>query len=634
MPSNKVTPFIPKKGTNYITFTDANQAPDSFKSFVKFLSETYFPGALTSNPVLYLDILSDFWNTAVVRTVVHENQAIFLVVNCSIQRQGVEFHESDVNKALEIPTDNLVEVPTQEELDEFMDFINYSERINLASLKKKNLRKEWSFLYDFIVRAFTCRKTGYDNISSGVSIEKSTLPCAPCKESAPALGHIQVYERRNKDDTHTDSTSLEAPSSIQGELPTLSSEISNLISKISSSYNETLEYDSQVLLKSSDMVQETMITTQEPHLVGERLHSGVDLDDINTNTRVSSVFTEDPVVLLKHLHMLKKSSQIDRGGKSSTFKCHLFARRASFEVMVHDSNLVKSPPIQLEVPIIGEQHTVTITVPTVSQTVASVTYKDFRLSVDEVLARFREEYITILGSNAKALGPQEVYDVVTKVYKAQLKAFHLMSKALQQTLDNHQNKIRRLVKDKLDDLVPTQVEIKNKFQIFTDQMASNNDTRVKLDQLHQARYKPSALLMKGIKESVQSTFDSHKHLQMRNLVYLGAIMGVMNVPFHALPEAVRPEIPNSLLLPANKTKGEIETRIKQSKEAGKSSQSKEAGKSTTHSGQSSIQLKLSQDVSKDRIQKAATALGLTQHTQRSSTQEELETGPYQDSNIS
>ncbi|KAL8090762.1 hypothetical protein AgCh_040000 [Apium graveolens] len=40
-----------------------------------------------------------------------------------------------------------------------------------------------------------------------------------------------------------------------------------------------------------------------------------------------------------------------------------------FEVMVHDSNLGKSPPIQLEFPTSGEQHSVITTV----QTVASVT---------------------------------------------------------------------------------------------------------------------------------------------------------------------------------------------------------------------------------------------------------------------
>ena len=58
-----------------------------------------------------------------------------------------------------------------------------------------------------------------------VSIEKSIHPNAPCTESAqPAPEEIQVYGRRNKDDTHSKGTSFEAPSSTQGELPTLTSE--------------------------------------------------------------------------------------------------------------------------------------------------------------------------------------------------------------------------------------------------------------------------------------------------------------------------------------------------------------------------------------------------------------------------
>ena len=44
--------------------------------------------------------------------------------------------------------------------------------------------------------------------------------------------------------------------------------------------------------------------------------------------------------------------------------------------------------------------------------------KDFVLEMDEVLAKFRNDYVTILGSNARALTPQEVYNAVTDVHKA------------------------------------------------------------------------------------------------------------------------------------------------------------------------------------------------------------------------
>ena len=96
-------------------------------------------------------MLGDFWNIATTRTIVHENQAATIVINCTIKGQQVEISENDVNLALGIPTDKLVEALTQDELYEFMDLINYSKKINLASMNKKNLRREWSFLFNSVI---------------------------------------------------------------------------------------------------------------------------------------------------------------------------------------------------------------------------------------------------------------------------------------------------------------------------------------------------------------------------------------------------------------------------------------------------------------------------------------------------
>ena len=80
----------------------------------------------------------------------------------------VEISDDDVNAALGLPTKDFGEVSTTDELIEFMEFINYSGPITLSNLNRTNTRKEWSFVFDSVVRAFTCRKTGFDNISSVV----------------------------------------------------------------------------------------------------------------------------------------------------------------------------------------------------------------------------------------------------------------------------------------------------------------------------------------------------------------------------------------------------------------------------------------------------------------------------------
>ena len=79
-----------------------------------------------------------------------------------------------------------------------------------------------------------------------------------------------------------------------------------------------------------------MITTQELHPVGERLHSRVDLEDTNTNTGVSSVFTEDPVVVTNAPSCANQPSQVER-----------------FEGSTLEGELSESSPIQLEVPLEG-----------------------------------------------------------------------------------------------------------------------------------------------------------------------------------------------------------------------------------------------------------------------------------------
>ncbi|KAL8107436.1 hypothetical protein AgCh_024003 [Apium graveolens] len=66
--------------------------------------------------------------------------------------------------------------------------------------------------------------------------------------------------------------------------------------------------------------------------------------------------------------------------------------------------------------------------------------KSFTIDMEEALSRFREDYITILGSNARDLTPQEVYDVVTEIHKAQIKAFKFLGKVLEKHWTDIKNK--------------------------------------------------------------------------------------------------------------------------------------------------------------------------------------------------
>ncbi|KAL8093468.1 hypothetical protein AgCh_035373 [Apium graveolens] len=148
-----------------------------------------------------------------------------------------------------------------------------------------------------------------------------------------------------------------------------------------------------------------------------------------------------------------------------------------------------------EVPILGEQPTITTTVST-----------DYQAILFSYKTDFEEQQKKII-NEAEQDGNVDVW--LDKDFGLEM----------DETPNSHKDRIRRLVKDKLDDLVPTQVEIKNKFTKFAEQMAR---------------------------------FDV--------IISLGAIMGALNIPLPALPETVRPELLAHLNLHATKTKGETKAR--------------------------------------------------------------------------
>lgn len=81
-----------------------------------------------------------------------------MVVSCKIKNVDVVFDAMDMNNALGLPTKDFVDVPTSQEITDFMDFINYDDTIDLARITKKHLRREWSFLFDTVLKSFYLQK--------------------------------------------------------------------------------------------------------------------------------------------------------------------------------------------------------------------------------------------------------------------------------------------------------------------------------------------------------------------------------------------------------------------------------------------------------------------------------------------
>ncbi|KAK1404414.1 hypothetical protein POM88_004019 [Heracleum sosnowskyi] len=158
-----------------------------------------------------------------------------------------------------------------------------------------------------------------------IGIEKSSLPTTTCTESAQDQ-ELTLDPRSDKaDDTQSgEHITVETPPISQGELPKSSlnpTSLSDSSIKISSEQeshsNDNLAFDqsqfSHVIEPfSSDMVHDTVLTTQEPHLVGQGMHAGAYPNDTNTNMEDSPVFTGDSVPNSPILRDVELSSQTNR----------------------------------------------------------------------------------------------------------------------------------------------------------------------------------------------------------------------------------------------------------------------------------------------------------------------------------
>ena len=133
---------------NYLTIPSKTEANPRYKCFVRFLNTSYLAGALFLNPTLYVDVLEAFWRLATCSTFALDDGSTKIEINCTIGERAFSFCTEEINKALNLPTTEFNAEATDEEMVEFLDFIHYEDTINLGKLNKKNVRREWSFLFD------------------------------------------------------------------------------------------------------------------------------------------------------------------------------------------------------------------------------------------------------------------------------------------------------------------------------------------------------------------------------------------------------------------------------------------------------------------------------------------------------
>ena len=140
-------------------FKPTNCSVAKFRPWIQFLNEqSLVHDSLSLNAPLKTDLLLLVCTQSVI-----SNEVITFFVG------GTQYwvDESVVRIALNFPADNLVGLPTDEELISFFNDIHYQGPVDLTKLSKSLLVDEWSCFFDTLIKVFAnYTKTSFSNIPS------------------------------------------------------------------------------------------------------------------------------------------------------------------------------------------------------------------------------------------------------------------------------------------------------------------------------------------------------------------------------------------------------------------------------------------------------------------------------------
>ncbi|KAK1380431.1 hypothetical protein POM88_027175 [Heracleum sosnowskyi] len=159
--------------TNFAGIFSPNDAGEGFKGLVFFMNKSYLGSAITSTPILDLDRIEAFWQTAVAQTD-GENPSIQFTIN----GQHYILTAEVINTALGITLQegrNFAELANDDSLKKLFLKIGYTGPIleegttkwyPSGEMDRKHLRKEWSMIFDVMVKVFSTKSTGWNGIPS------------------------------------------------------------------------------------------------------------------------------------------------------------------------------------------------------------------------------------------------------------------------------------------------------------------------------------------------------------------------------------------------------------------------------------------------------------------------------------
>ena len=134
-------------------------APQEFHGLMKFLSQCSMSYAMTATPILFCEVVEEVWSTAVYNST---NK----VITFNLKGNLYSINGDVLNACLNLPANTHAKSPIELDIRKMLTEINYDvPDANLGKIVRKNLRKEWSYFFDSLIKVFSGKISNFDAIT-------------------------------------------------------------------------------------------------------------------------------------------------------------------------------------------------------------------------------------------------------------------------------------------------------------------------------------------------------------------------------------------------------------------------------------------------------------------------------------
>ena len=127
---------------------------------MRFLGQCSLSYAITEAPILFCEVVEEVWSTAVYNSTDK-------VISFNLKGSLYSINGDILNTCLNFPPNTHAKSPTETNIRTMLNEINYDvPDANLGKIVRKNLRKEWSYFFDSLIKVFSEKISNFDAITS------------------------------------------------------------------------------------------------------------------------------------------------------------------------------------------------------------------------------------------------------------------------------------------------------------------------------------------------------------------------------------------------------------------------------------------------------------------------------------